>query len=108
MREMGLFTIYDVKAELHFPPFAAENSADAMRSFQDILEDPQSRLNKHVGDYQLWRLARYRVDTGIIYPLQEREMLCDGAVLFKPTMVAPDLVKADELYEAGYKKTKEG
>lgn len=94
MREMQLFTILDVKAEQFFPPFAEENSATALRQFQDLLQDPNSRLNKHVGDYQLWRIARYRLDTAIIYPLQERELLCDGAELFKPSVVRPTAEEA--------------
>lgn len=93
MKEYGLFTIYDVKAEEYFPPFAESTSATAMRQFHDLLADPQSRLNKHAADYQLWRIGRYRGDTGIVYPLQERELLADGAELFKPTIV-PDAVEA--------------
>lgn len=85
-REMQLYTIYDSKGEVFFPPFADENNGSAIRQFGDLLTDPQSKLNKHAGDYKLYRIGRYRVDTGILYPEQPEELV-DGMDFFTPTVV---------------------
>lgn len=85
MRELLLYTIYDSTANKYFPPFADENNASAIRQFGDLLQDPQSRLNKHAGDYHLYRVGRYREDTGILYP-EAPELLVDGGDFFTPTL----------------------
>lgn len=84
-REMQLYTIYDGTAESYFPPFCEDNNASAIRQFDDLIKDPQSRLNKHAADYSLWRIGRYRIDTGMLYP-DTPEKLIDGSECFKPTL----------------------
>lgn len=64
-----LFTVYDVKAEVHFPPFVARNTSEALRTFGDLLTDPQTRLSKHPGDYRLYRVGQYHCDTGRVIGL---------------------------------------
>ena len=86
-REMQLFSIYDSVGERYFPPFTAENAKDALRSFGDILRDPQSALSRHVDDYILFRMGKYVVETGRITPLEQPELIETGAALFTPTEV---------------------
>lgn len=88
MKSLQLFCVYDSVSQKYFPPFADDNSASAMRQFGDILSDPKSALGRHVADYQLYRVAEFRVDTGVIHPLGIPELLSDGGELFKPTLSA--------------------
>lgn len=70
-----LISIYDTKAEVHSKhPHQARNKADAIRSFEQVINNPESDFNKHPLDYALFIVGEYDEETGIIttqenYPL---------------------------------------
>ena len=82
--EMPLFAILDTKSECFFPPICAHNVADGLRIFGDLLTNPQSTLSKHPGDYRLYRVGVFHVDTGVVSGLDMGVQLVeDGLLLVK-------------------------
>lgn len=82
--KQGMYTLYDVKAEVYFPPFVAGHVAEALRIFGDLLSDPQSRLAKHPTDYRLYKVGEFEVDTGLVRPLSTGVLLIEeGLALVK-------------------------
>lgn len=80
MLQLQLFCIYDTKVENYFPPFAAANASEALRSFSDLLSDSQSRLSKHPGDYRLFRVGEFHADTGVVLPLHAGVQLVESGL----------------------------
>lgn len=58
------YTIYDNKAlQYHSPWFAASDGA-AIRAFQDLVNDHNTTLSRHPGDYSLWWMGTYDDNKG--------------------------------------------
>lgn len=55
--DQNLYTIKDIKAEHHLPPFVSMNDATALRQFATAVNTPGHEFNVHPGDFQLWRIA---------------------------------------------------
>lgn len=53
------FSIFDQKAAAYFPPFYLQNKALAIRTFGDMVNNPESRINKHPEDYTLFHLGQW-------------------------------------------------
>lgn len=66
MLQLQLYSILDTKAEAFFPPFPAANAAEALRSFSDLLVDPQSKIGKHPEDYRLYHVGEFHVVNGTV------------------------------------------
>lgn len=76
-----LFTVYDVKAEVHFPPFACGTTAEALRQFESLLKSPDSILSKYPADYRLFCVGDFHVDTGVVYGLLTGPQLIEEGLL---------------------------
>lgn len=76
-----LFAIMDVKTGCYMPPLVAQNTAEALRIFGDLLTDPQSRLSKHPADYRLYRIGEFHFDSGLIVPLDAGVQLVEEGLL---------------------------
>lgn len=82
--QQGLYSIYDVKAEVYFPPFVAGRVGEALRIFEDLLSDPQSRLSRHPNDYRLFAIGAFSVDTGMVADLHGGvKLIEEGLTLVK-------------------------
>lgn len=58
------YTIYDNKAlQYHSPWFAASDGA-AVRSFSDLVNDHNTTIGRHPGDYSLWFCGTYDDNKG--------------------------------------------
>lgn len=66
--KFAIYTIYDVKTDVHAAPFTSHNNNTAMRSFGDIATDPQTQLYKHPADFQLIRVGTWDDDTAELAP----------------------------------------
>lgn len=78
---LQLYTVYDIKAETHFPPFAASNTAEALRIFGDLLTDERSQLSKHPSDYRLFRVGEVHRETGVVMGLDMGPQLIEEGLL---------------------------
>lgn len=54
-----IFSIYDIKAELFSPPFYMATAGEAVRAFKDLVNDNQSSISRHPGDYRLMCLGTW-------------------------------------------------
>lgn len=65
---MQIFALYDTKIQAYNKPFAMRTTAEALRSFQDAVQQDQN-IKSHAEDYVLFELAEFDDSTGIITPL---------------------------------------
>lgn len=54
-----IFTVYDSKAEAFLPIFTMATQGQAIRSFQDTLDDPNHAFARHPHDYTLFFLGEW-------------------------------------------------
>ncbi|AZL82848.1 nonstructural protein [Apis mellifera associated microvirus 9] len=63
-QRFSVFAVYDVKAGSYHPPFYQINKGLAMRSFSDLVANPQSTLYRHPQDFALYELGTFDDVTG--------------------------------------------
>lgn len=63
-----LFSIYDLAAQAYSPPFVASTLGIAIRSFTEVLSNPQSSPGKYPADFQLMELGEIDLNLGQIAP----------------------------------------
>jgi len=69
MHTLRLYSCYDSKAQTFLQPFWADHKANALRSFQKIVNeknDPNNLLAQHPEDFCLFELASIDLSTGVI------------------------------------------
>jgi hypothetical protein len=70
-----LYTIYDIKAQVHNNPMVQNNNAEAMRTFAQLANDEKTFINKHPEDYQLCLVGEWDEYTGDIITKKQLEVL---------------------------------
>jgi len=80
-----VFTVYDMKAEAYLNPFMFQNKGEAIRAFQDAVNDPKTMFYKHPEDYALFQIAEYDDQTAKYTPLQNLQSL-GVAIEFKKVL----------------------
>lgn len=53
------FTVYDAKTEAYMRPFFCLRTAEAIRTFSDAANDPESPFHKHPEDYFLYEIGTW-------------------------------------------------
>lgn len=66
--EMKIFTVYDNVAEVYLRPFFCLNTGEAIRTFSDLVNDPNTPFAKHPTDYALYELGGYNDMNGLVHP----------------------------------------
>lgn len=61
-----LVALYDRATEAYAPVMTVHTRAEAIRSFRNEVNNPQSPLNQHPTDYELYKLGEYDEQTGHI------------------------------------------
>lgn len=54
-----LIALYDRATESHAPVMTVNTRAEAIRSFREAVNDPQTPINKHPTDYELYTIGQY-------------------------------------------------
>lgn len=54
-----LYSIKDIKAGHHLPPFVSTNDATAIRQFSQAVNTEGHEFNRYPSDFQLWRIAKF-------------------------------------------------
>jgi len=75
---MKIYSIYDSKAEAYLQPFFSPNNAVAIRNFQNVLQDPNSNINRWPEDFTLFAIGTWDEDTGQITPAEQIKSLGNG------------------------------
>lgn len=61
---LQIFTVFDSKAEAFMTPFFMTSKGQAIRAFADIVNDRESQMHKHPGDYSLFHLGSFDDSNG--------------------------------------------
>ena len=64
-----VFSVYDSKAEMFNQPMFFKAKGEALRAFEDEANRTESAIFKHPGDYTLFLIGDYDVETGLLTPL---------------------------------------
>lgn len=59
-----VFAVFDKKSELHNMPFYKTTRGEALRDFQDLVQDERTVLYRHPEDFKLVELGTYEDKTG--------------------------------------------
>ena len=65
-----LITVHDSKSGIFTPPVSVIAIGEAIRTFEDAVNDPQSPFNKHPEDYTLFHIGSYDETTASVEMLQ--------------------------------------
>lgn len=69
-----LIALYDRATEAHAPIMTVNTRAEAIRSFRQAVNDPQTPINNNPTDFELYQLGTYNDQTGVI-TATERELI---------------------------------
>ena len=84
-----IFSSYDEKTEAFLPPFYLPTIEAAKRHFGDAVNNPETSIHLHPGDYSLFSLGTFDDETGeIIY---NKKILGNG-IDFKTPRTPEELV----------------
>ncbi len=64
-----VFAVYDSKSEMFNQPMFFKAKGEALRAFTDEANRPDSAIFKHPGDYTLFLIGDYNIDTGLLTPM---------------------------------------
>ena len=73
--KLELYTIYDSKEEIYYRPLFFLNDGTALRTFEDMTNDKNSKISKHPEDYTLWHLGSYEDSSATLTPLKTKKCL---------------------------------
>jgi len=80
--KLQVYSVFDIVAKVFSQPFYMASTGQALRGFGDEVNNPNSMLSKHPGDFKLFKLAEFDDNTGKFISI-EPEFLCN-AVDFVP------------------------
>ncbi len=63
-----LVSLYDRATEAYAPIMTVNTRNEAIRSFREAVNDPQTPINRNPTDYELYVLGQYNDETGSITP----------------------------------------
>lgn len=69
-----IFAVQDVKADLYGPPFYMSTTAEALRAFTDLVNDPNTTVGRHPGDFRLMEIGEWNNETGGITQEVEKNL----------------------------------
>lgn len=65
---LGVFAVFDVKADSYNTPFFMSTNGQAVRAFTDLAKNKESTVGAHPEDYKLVRIGSYDMDRGLLVP----------------------------------------
>lgn len=69
-----IFCIYDSKAQAYAQPFFLPNEQVAIRSVQELSNDPTHEFYKHAEDYSLYHIGTYSEEQGKLEPIDPKHI----------------------------------
>ncbi|AXH77656.1 MAG: nonstructural protein [Microviridae sp.] len=66
--KMKMFSVFDIKAEAFMVPWFMPAQGQAVRAFSDLVEDRNSMVGKHPGDYKLVYIGEFDDSNGEFFP----------------------------------------
>ena len=74
--EYILCTIYDDKAQTYSSPMTFINDQVAIRSCEQVLDDPNNQITQNPEDFILFKIALFDPHTGEVQPMGKYKPLC--------------------------------
>lgn len=62
--KIKMFVVYDSKAEAYDKPFCLRSKGEALRGWQDVVNDGQSAISAHPGDFTLFEIGEFDLMCG--------------------------------------------
>lgn len=81
METLGMFTIFDSKAEAYLQPFFEMTIATAKRKFHQSINSEGTPFNEYTEDYALFYLGEFNQAEGIFALEQTPKHVCNGVTL---------------------------
>lgn len=75
---LKMFSIYDSKAEAYLTPFFAPTSGVALRMFESSCQDASHAFHKFGGDYTLFEIGEFDINSGAIFVKAAMDSLANG------------------------------
>lgn len=63
---LKMFTVYDQGVEAYMQPFCCKSKGEAIRSFTETANDPNSQLYKYAPDFTLMEIGEWDDQTGLV------------------------------------------
>lgn len=79
------FSILDTKADTFNTPFFMKTTGEAVRAFADLVNDPQSMINRHPDDFRLFHVGDFDQELGRFVHLEKPQPLGSAAEYKKPS-----------------------
>ena len=77
-----MISVYDSKGEFYSNPICCKSKGEAVRSFEDEVNDPKSPIFKHPEDYTLFAIGEFD-DSNCCFAMYESKVSLGLAVEFK-------------------------
>lgn len=58
------FAVHDSKAEFFSTPFFTRSLGEGLRGFEDEVNNKESQLNRHAGDFNLYLVGSFETENG--------------------------------------------
>lgn len=92
---MLVYAIYDSKAEAYMQPMVYKTKGQAIRAFEDAINDKETLFSKHAQDFTLWELGEYDETKGEIIMHEHKQNCSSGWQVLKTEI--PNTLKPLEL-----------
>lgn len=76
---MVILRIHDLVAQVFENPVCGDNGPSAIRSFEEAINNPESRYHKWPNDFELVQVGHYESNSPNIYPDDPPIVLVQGA-----------------------------
>lgn len=82
--KLNIFSVFDTKAQAYGTPYFCVHIGQAIRSFSDLVQDPQSTVKRHPEDYSLYRIGEMDTISGKVSGLNEPVFLAQAVEFVEP------------------------
>lgn len=62
--KLKVYAVYDSKVETFANPFCMLTRGEALRSWEEVVNDPKTLFHRHPADFTLFEIAEYYQDSG--------------------------------------------
>lgn len=87
---LNLYSVYDEKTEVFFPPIYCHTDGQAIRHFKVQFANPETLYNQFPSDYKIYRVGKFNDNDGALNGLQIPELIISGMDLVKKESLKPD------------------
>lgn len=65
-----MFSVFDNKSHVYYPPFTFQHLAQAVRAFVDLAQDRDGIISRHPEDYELVEVGVFDDSTGHVHAVE--------------------------------------